>query len=128
MTMMRRRSWGRIAMPAGALLCMAMAGSAAGRAAGIEWSTPGAFEACLDAQAKAWIDAKAELVLNDDPAAGQVDDAAVAAWTLRTISACEAKAGRLERASERLFARYMAHWREHIDAAVREVRRRSPPD
>jgi hypothetical protein len=100
-----------------------MAGSGALRAAG-----PNAFEACLDAQAKAWIDARAALVLHEDPAAGDIDDRAVAAWTAQTLSTCAAKAGRGNDASERLFGRYMAHWREHIDAAVSAVRRRLPPD
>ncbi len=126
--MMRKRSWWRVAMPAGTLLCVAMPGSEALRAAGIEWSTHGAFEACLDAQAKTWIDARAGLVLNDDPAAGYIDDRAVASWTAQTLSTCQAKAGRGDGASEQLFARYMAHWREHVDAAVTAVRRRSPPD
>jgi hypothetical protein len=88
----------------------------------------GALEACLNGQAKQWIDARAELVLNDNPAAGAIDDAAVAAWTARAIEGCKAKAGRGDQDAERLFVRYMAHWREHIDAAVAEVRRRSPPD
>jgi hypothetical protein len=115
-------------MPAGVLVCMGVAGSGAVRAKGIDWNAPGAFAACLDAEAKAWIEARAELVLNDDAAAGQVDDAAVAAWALRTLSACEAKARRRDREAEQLFVRYMAHWHEHIDAAVAAARRRSPPD
>jgi hypothetical protein len=115
-------------MPAGTLLWVAMTGSAALCATGIDWNAPGAFEACLDAQAKTWIEARATLVLNDDPRAGDIDDRAVAAWTAQTLATCRAKANRSDGASEQLFARYMAHWREHIDAAVTEVRRRSPPD
>jgi hypothetical protein len=115
-------------MPAGSLLCVAMTGSVPLRAAGPDWSAPGAFAACLDRQAKAWIEARAALVLNADPAAGDIDDRAVAAWTAQTLATCRAKANRSDGASEQLFARYMAHWREHIDAAVTEVRRRSPPD
>jgi hypothetical protein len=126
--MMRRRSCWQVAMPAGMLLCVAVAGSGALRAAGIEWSTYGAFEACLDAQAKTWIGARAALALNDDAAAGDIDDPAVAAWTAQTLSTCQAKAGSGSGASEQLFVRYMAHWREHIDTVVREARRRLPPD
>ncbi len=126
--MMRRRSWWQVAMPAGMLLCVAAAGSSALRAAGIEWNTHGALEACLDAHVRIWIEARAALVLNDDPTASDIDDLAVAAWTVQTISTCQAKAGRGNAASEQLFARYMAHWRQHIDVAVREARRRSPPD
>ena len=125
---MRRRSWWWVTMPAGMLFWVAVAGSGGLRAAGIEWNTRGAFEACLDAQAKTWIGARAALVLNDDPAAGDIGDLAVAGWAVQAISTCQAKAGPANGASEQLFARYMAHWREHIDAAVREARRRSPTD
>jgi hypothetical protein len=107
---------------------VAAAGLGAAQAAGIEWQAAGAFASCLNGQAKQWIDARAELVLNEDPAASAVDDVAVAAWTARTLEDCKAKAGRSDQESERLFVRYMAHWREHIDAAVTEVRRRSRPD
>jgi len=125
--MMRRRSWARVAMQAGALFWV-VAGCGAVRAAGIEWDKRGAFEDCLDAQAKGWVRARAELVLNEDPAAGDIDDPAVAAWAAQALSTCETKAGQGNRASEQVFARYMAHWRVHVDAAVTEVRRRSSPD
>jgi hypothetical protein len=115
-------------MQAGALLWVAAAGCEAVRAASIEWGTRGAFETCLDAQTKEWVRARGELVLNEDPAASDIDDPAVAAWTAQALSGCAAKAGRGDGASEQLFARYMAHWREHIDTAVKEARRRSPPD
>jgi hypothetical protein len=120
MSMMRARSGVWAAAPAGVLLWAAAAGPGAAQTGG--------FEACLNGQAKQWIDARAELVLNEDPAASAIDDAAVAAWTARTLEGCKAKAGRSDQESERLFARYMAHWREHIDAAVTEVRKRSRPD
>lgn len=87
-----------------------------------------AFQACLQAQTKQWIDARVELVLNEDPAAGDIDDAAVAGWTLQALKTCAAKAGGGDPASEQLFVRYMARWREHIDAAAAEIRRRLRPD
>jgi len=126
---MRARSGGWAEASAGVLLwVVAAAGPGAAHAAGLERQAAGPFEACLNGQAKQWIDARAELVLNEDPTASAIDDAAVAAWTARTLEGCKAKAGRSDQESERLFARYMAQWREHIDAAVAEVRRRSPPD
>jgi hypothetical protein len=115
-------------MPACTLLCATLAGSAPLRAAGIEWTTRGAFEACLDTRAKTWIEARAALDASDDPRAGDIDDLAVAARTAQTLAACQAQAGRGDGASEQLFARYMAHWRKHIDASAAEARRRSPPD
>jgi hypothetical protein len=114
-------------MSAGTFLLVAL-GCSGAAPAGIEWGTNGAFQTCLDAQAKRWIDARVELVVNEDPAAGNIDDRAVAAWTTQAIEACAAKAGRGDQASEQLFVRYMAHWREHIDGAATEVRRRSRAD
>ena len=126
--MMRKRAGVQVAMSAGTFLLLALGGSGAAPAAGIEWGTNGAFQACLDALAKQWIDVRVELVVNEDPAAGNIDDRAVAAWTAQALETCAAKAGRGDQASEQLFARYMSHWREHIDAAATEVRRRSRAD
>jgi hypothetical protein len=117
----------QVAMSAGTFLLVAL-GCSGAASAGIEWGTNGAFQTCLDAQAKRWIDARVELVVNEDPAAGNIDDRAVAAWTTQAIETCAAKAGRGDQASEQLFVRYMAHWREHIDAAATLVRRRSRAD
>jgi hypothetical protein len=128
MGMRRKRAGLQVAMSAGAFLLAPLGCSGAVPAAGIEWGTNGAFQACLDAQAKRWIDARVELVVNEDPAAGNIDDRAVAAWTAQALESCAAKAGPGDHASEQLFARYMARWREHIDAAATEVRRRSRAD
>jgi hypothetical protein len=126
--MVRRWAGVQVAMSAGTFLLVGLGCSGAVLAAGIEWGTNGAFQACLDAQAKRWIDARVELVVNEDPAAGNIDDRAVAAWTAQAIETCAAKAGRGDEASEQLFVRYMAHWREHIDGAATEMRRRSRAD
>jgi len=115
-------------MAVGALLGVAVAGSEKGHAAGIGWETTGAFQSCLEGRAKSWIDARVELVVNNDPAAGDVNDAAVASWTLRALDACKAQTGRSDPASEQRFVRYMAHWREHIDTAAEAIRRRLRPD
>jgi hypothetical protein len=95
---------------------------------GTSAAAQGPFESCLQTQAKQWIDARVELVVNGDPAAGDIDDAGVAAWTVETIKTCAGKAGGSDRAAEHLFARYMAHWREHIDAAAADLKRRARPD
>jgi hypothetical protein len=117
-----------IAASAGALFWMAASGSGTARAAGIGWKSEGPFQACLDAQTKQWIDARVELIVNEDPAASAIDDPAVAAWTVQALKACQAKAGRGDPASEQLFVQYMTHWRKHIDDAATEIRRKLRPD
>jgi len=126
--MVRKLAGGWIAMSTGTLLWVAVASSDDAQAAGIGWESNGPFQACLDARAKRWIDARVELVVSDSPAAGDVDDLAVAKWTIQVIDGCKARAGSGDPASEQLFGRYMAHWREHIDRAAAEIRRRLPPD
>jgi hypothetical protein len=111
-------------MSAGALLWVAVAGLQAGVAAENE----GPFEACLQTQAKQWVDARVALVMNDDPAASDIDDGAVAKWTVQTLETCQSKAGRGDQATEQLFVRYMAHWRDHIEAGTADLKRRSRPD
>lgn len=122
--MVRRQVAGLAA--ASALLWLAAAGTGTGVAA--QSGDAGPFQACLQAQAKQWFDAKVELIVNGDPAAGDIDDAAVASWTIQTINTCGAKAGGGDPAAEHLFARYMAHWREHLDAAAVDLKRRARPD
>jgi hypothetical protein len=114
----------------GALLWMAAGtvsgGTVAAQAAGIGWEKQGAYQACLDGKAKAWIGAKVEQVVNEDPEMGAIDDNAVAQWATQALKAC-AGAG-ADPGSERHFMKYMAHWREHIYTAANEIRRRSRPD
>ena len=121
-----RNEWAAIS--AGAAVWIAVTGAGLAQAAGIGWETRGAFQACLDAEAQKWLDAKVALVVNDDPAAGNMDDAAVAGWATEALKSCAAKAGAADTASERLFMRHMAHWRDHIYRAAQELRRRDRPD
>lgn len=107
----------------------AVANDGAAQASGIGWEKRGAFETCLDAEAKAWLQARVELVVNEDPAAGQVDDAGVATWAAGALKSCAGKAGgAADAGSEQVFMRYMAHWRDHIFKAADEIRRRNRPD
>lgn len=117
-----------LASSAGVLAWAAVAGNAPASAAGIGWEKQGAFQACLDARAKAWIDAKVELVVNDDPDMGAIDDRGVAEWATGALKECATKAPGGDPASERLFMKYMAHWRDHIYKAADEIRRRGRPD
>jgi hypothetical protein len=119
-----RRQVARL-VAASALVGLAVADRGTGAAA---QGRAGPFEACLQAQAKQWIDVRVELIVNGDTSAGDIDDAAVAAWTVETINTCAGKAGKGDPAAEHLFARYMAHWREHIDAAATDLNRRARPD
>lgn len=121
---MRRQVAGLAA--AAALIWLAVADRGAGVAA--QGGDAGPFLACLQAQAKQWFDAKVELIVNGDPAAGHIDDTAVANWTIEAINTCKAKSGGGDPTAEQLFARYMAHWREHLDAAAIDLKRRARPD
>jgi len=103
-------------------------GTQAVSAASISWERHGAFEACLENQLNDWVNAKAELVLNEDPAAGDLDDMDVALWAVSVLEACEAKAGHGNQTSEHRFSRHMAHWREHIHSVAQTVRQRVRAD
>src|SRR5262245_44033430 len=119
---MRRNAHQWAAVPVGFLVWAAAltAGNAA-QAAGIKWEKQGTFQTCLDAQAKAWRDARVELVVNEDPAAGEIDDTAVATWAAETLKGCATKAGGSDAASEQQFMKHMAHWRDHIFKAADEI-------
>jgi hypothetical protein len=125
---MRRKAYRWAALTAGVLLCTAVARATFAQAAGIGWETQGSLQVCLDAEAKRWIDARAALVANDDPAVGDIDDARVAAWAAQALKACAGKAGGADAASEQRFVKYMAHWREHIHRAAELLRARARPD
>ena len=115
----------RGAIVAFSLLSVVMSGSATGAQIS---ERAGAFQACLDARFHKWVNARAELVLNDDPKAGDIDDAVVAKWTADALDGCRAQAGGADRAAEDRFAKHMSHWREHIYELVRSVQDRSRPD
>lgn len=108
-----------------ALSAMALtAGLQAAQAASIGWDKQGAFEVCLERQMDDWVNAKAALIINEDPAAGDLDDMDVALWAVTALERCEQQAGHGNQTSERRFSRYMAHWREHIHTVAQTVRQR----
>ena len=126
---MRRNAYRWAAVPAGLLLWTAITNDGAAQAAGIGWEKPGTFETCLDAAFTSWLGAKVEIVVNDDPAAAQINDAAVAAWTAQALKGCATKAGAAAApASEQQFVKYMAQWRVHIFKAADAIRLRGRPD
>jgi hypothetical protein len=75
-----------------------------------------------------WINSQAERLANEDPAAGDLDDSDVAVWAAGAIETCEGQAGRGNASSEIRFVKHMAHWREHIDAAAQDIRKRGSTD
>jgi hypothetical protein len=106
-----------------------VAGASLARAAGIAWGDrPGVFERCLEGQMDAWVNARAALIVNDDPSASDVDDLDVALWAVTALQGCEQQAGRGNQTSEGRFARHMAHWREHIHSVAQAVLKRTGAD
>jgi len=122
-----RGASGYVAACAAVGILAGVAGVGAESSAGIEWEKQGAFQACLEYKAVAWIGAKVELVVNDDPDMGAINDHAVAVWATQAVKECTAKSP-ADPASELRFMKYMAHWRDHIYKAAEEVRRKSRPD
>jgi hypothetical protein len=92
------------------------------------WERPGPFQACLEQQYEKWVQARAELVLNEDAQAGNVDDVAVARWMTATIDACRGQTGAGDSDSEARFAKHVAHWRSHIYDLVQSIGQRAGPD
>jgi hypothetical protein len=92
------------------------------------WEQAGPFQACLEQSFEKWVQARAELVLNEDPQAGDIDDVAVAQWTVQTVQACRARAGGGDEESAERFAKHMARWRAHIYDLVQSIRQRVRPD
>ena len=109
------------------LLAATVQASSAG-AAGITWAKKGEFETCLESSLDKWLAARAELEVNEDPAAAQLDNAAVATWTLQTMAQCRSRGGKAEAASEERFTKYMAQWRRHIYDLASDIRKRGETD
>jgi hypothetical protein len=119
-----RRPWRCIVAASAILLLCALDGAGAASI----WERAGPFQACLEQSFDKWLQARAELVLNEDPRAGDVDDAAVAQWTARTVDACRAQAGGSDEESVARFAKHMAHWHTHIYDLVQSIQQRTRPD
>jgi hypothetical protein len=101
---------------------------ASGARAASMWERAGPFQACLEQRFEKWVQARAELVVNDDSEAGAIDDAAVAQWTAQNIDECRAQAGGGDEESASRFAKHMARWRAHIYDLVQSIRQRAGPD
>ena len=90
--------------------------------------TPSRLQTCLDSSFDMWLKSRVNLVLNEDPKAGDIDDPAVGKWTVDTVAACRAQAGSSDAAVEETFAKQMGQWREHIYNAVQRMRELVKPD
>jgi hypothetical protein len=127
--MLRERSGHRRALSLAVVaLLSTAAGASIAKAAGIAWERVGVFERCLDDSMDAWVNAKASLIINEDPAASDLDDIDVALWAVTALQGCEQQAGHGNQTSERRFSRHMAHWREHIHKVAEAVRARTGAD
>jgi len=111
-----------------AIVLAATAGVQVASAATISWEKRGAFEACLDGRLNDWVNAKAALVINEDPAAGDIDDMDVAIWAVDALQGCERQTGQTNLMSEGKFSLHMAHWRDHIYSVAQVVRQRVRAD
>lgn len=88
----------------------------------------GPFQACLEGRFETWVNGRAELVVNEDPKAGDVDDAAVAKWMVETVGACQAQAGGGDQGVEARFTKRVAQWRQYIYDRAQSIRELARPD
>jgi hypothetical protein len=88
----------------------------------------GPLQACLEGRFEKWVNSRSELVVNEDPKAGDIDDAAVARWALETVGACRAQAGGGDRDVEARFTKRVAQWRQHVYDRVQSIRELVRPD
>ncbi len=86
------------------------------------------FRICLDRQLEKWVNARVELVVNEDPKAGDIDDAAVAKWAVGVLEACRLQVGSGEKGAEAAFTKRVAQWRQHIYDRVQGIRELARPD
>jgi hypothetical protein len=102
--------------------------SSPSQAAEILFPSSGALESCLQTSVGKWVQAQAELQVNEDPAASKIDDAEVAAWTNAALDSCRKQVGTGSKAAEEVFMRYMTRWRDHVFDLASSIRRRGQSD
>ena len=110
----------------GCVVVLAVMAASANAASVAERAGP--LQVCLESRFEAWVNGRAELVVNEDPKAGDIDDAAVAKWTVETVGACQAQAGVGERDAEARFTKRVAQWRQHVYDRVQSIRELVRPD
>jgi hypothetical protein len=117
------RRAGRLPLFAGLVLL-----NSASQAAEIRFPSSGALESCLETSVGKWVQAQAELQVNEDPAANKIDDVQVAAWTNAALDSCRKQVGTGNKAAEEIFTRYMSRWRDHVFDLASSIRRRGQSD
>jgi hypothetical protein len=115
----------RSGMLVGVLLSAAIA--TCGASADIGFARKGPFEGCLESAYDNWVKTQAEHMVNGDPRAQSVNDAAVAAWTVAVLNDCRKK-GTAEAGSVDHFGRYMSRWREHVFDLASSIRKQGQSD
>ena len=75
-----------------------------------------------------WVQAQAELQVNEDPASKKINDADVGAWSSAVLDGCRKQVGAGNKASEEIFARYMSRWRDHVFDLASSIRQRGQSD
>jgi hypothetical protein len=88
----------------------------------------GPFQACLEGRFETWLNTRVEIIVNEEPKAGDIDDASVAKWAAETLVACRVQASGGDEASEARFTKHVAQWRQHIYDRVQSIRERVRPD
>lgn len=112
-----------------AFVCVCLGLVSTPAAAGkIAWPGTGAFEACLDEIAEAWLNEKAEGVVNGDESVKTLDDTKVAMWTVEALKSCSAKGKPAHADNEAVFGKYMAHWRQHLYDMAAVIRAKGGSD
>ena len=112
----------------GSVLVVSASWFVSAKAVPIVWDRTGAFEACLESRLQAWLAKQAELQVTEDPAVANLDDAAVAAWTIETLKQCRASSQAADQASEDKFTKHVAQWRQHIYDLAADLRKKGQSD
>lgn len=117
----------RSALPGTMLLAALLLAPPAG-AATVTWAAKGPFEACLESNLETWLGTQAVREVNEETSIKPLDDAEVAKWAASVLVMCAEQRSTANPASEDLFVKYMARWREHIYDRAVEIRRRGISD
>ena len=118
----------RAALAAAAVIACALLITAPAHAGRIVWQGSGAFEACLDEVSETWLNEQAEGIVNAEERVKTLDDVKVAGWTLEAIKGCSGKGKPASADNEAVFAKFMAHWRQHLYELAAVIRAKGGSD
>lgn len=115
-------------MAAAAVAACVLFVASSAHAGRIAWQGAGAFEACLDEVSETWLNENAEGIVNAEERVKALDDVKVAGWTLEAIKGCTAKGKPASADNEMAFAKFMAHWRQHLYELAAVIRAKGGSD